>query len=385
VTLSSNNASLTVPASVTVPAGSVTVAFAASTASVKADQSVAITASANSITQSASVSLIAPVQLTSLSCNPASVPNGSSATCTVTLTKAAPAGGAAVALSGGNAVLSIPAGVTIASGATSATFAASASATTTQTLPLTASWNGVFVPFTITALAPKPVLSILGNPSEVTAMTNGATVTPTIAPAGLTGTVVVNGGGSVTFAPDQNGNGVYFLGCCTNTNNAYYKFTGTAVGSIFNFTTGQMAFSLKSRADMAQRATAASYRSVVDVRDGNPSNHLVGFTTQVSSGNLIFFYSVGGQTQYYYVPKGTENTLFGNGVTMQVAITWAGSTLDLYLNGTLVKSTRYTPPTPNWTNASVFDLGAYEYQAFGGYDSCDDIIGEFTVGPVTQN
>jgi len=75
----------------------------------------------------------------------------------------------------------------------------------------------------------------------------------------------------------------------------------------------------------------------------------------------------------------------GNGVTMQVAITWAGSTLDLYLNGTLVKSTRYTPPTPNWTNASVFDLGAYEYQAFGGYDSCDDIIGEFTVGPVTQN
>ena len=386
VTLSSNNASLTVPASVIVPAGSVTVVFPANTASVRADQSAAITASANAITQSASVLLVAPVQLTSLSCNPASVPNGSSATCTVALAKAAPAGGALVALSGGNAALSIPASVTVAPGATSATFVASGSATTTQTVPLTASWNGVLVSFTVTALAPQPVLSILGNPSELTGVTNGATVTPTIAPArSLTGNrKSPTGGGSVNFAPDQNGNGVYFQSCCTNASNAYYKFTGTAVGSIFNFTTGQVA-SCKSSSDMAQRATAASYRSVVDVRDGNPSNHLVSFTTQVSAGNLIFFYSVGGQTQYYYVPKGTENTLFGNGVTMQVAVTWAGSTLHLYLNGTLVKSTPYTPPTPNWTSASVFDLGAYEYQAFGGYDSCDDIIGEFTVGPVTQN
>jgi hypothetical protein len=46
-----------------------------------------------------------------------------------------------------------------------------------------------------------------------------------------------------------------------------------------------------------------------------------------------------------------------------------------------VKSISYTPPTPNWTSAAVFDLGAYEYATFGGYNVCDDIIDEFTVLP----
>src|ERR1035438_7332251 len=91
-------------------------------------------------------------------------------------------------------------------------------------------------------------------------------VTPTVAPAGLTGTVIAKGGGSVNFAPDQSGNGVYFLNCCSNAANAYYKFTGAAVGSIFNFSQGQISFSLTSRSSMAQRALASSYRSVLDVR-----------------------------------------------------------------------------------------------------------------------
>ena len=48
----------------------------------------------------------------------------------------------------------------------------------------------------------------------------------------------------------------------------------------------------------------------------------------------------------------------------------------------LVQSGFYTKPSPNWTAASVFDLGAQEYFNYGGYSSCDDIIDEFTVtGP----
>jgi uncharacterized protein (TIGR03437 family) len=39
-------------------------------------------------------------------------------------------------------------------------------------------------------------------------------------------------------------------------------------------------------------------------------------------------------------------------------------------------------PTPNWSAASNFDVGAYEYLTFGGYDASDDIIDELTVtGP----
>jgi hypothetical protein len=383
VTLSSSNPNLTVPAQVTVAPGSLTAVFSANAASITADQPAVVTASANGGSQSTSVMLSAPAQLTGLSCLPAKVASGNSATCTATLSKAVFAD-AVMALSGGNAVLSIPANVTAVAGASTAIFTATASGTTTQTVALTASWNGITVPFSITVAPPPPTFSILGSPAELQGVANGAIITPTYAPAGLTGTVVANGIGSVNFAPNQNGNGVYFQGCCQNNNNAYYKFTGAAVGNIFNFTQGQMAFSLTSRSAMAVRAQASSYRSVVNVRDGNPANHLVSFTTQVVAGNLVFYYNVGSQIQYYYVPRGTENALFGAGVTLQVALTWTGNTLNLYLNGTLVKSSPYTAPTGNWTAASVLDLGAQEYLTYGGYDSCDDVIAEFAIGPVVQ-
>ena len=74
----------------------------------------------------------------------------------------------------------------------------------------------------------------------------------------------------MNFAPAQTGNGVYFLNCCTNTNNAYYKFTGAPVGSIFNVNQGQISFYLKSRFSFAQRqSSATSPRYAFDVRDGN--------------------------------------------------------------------------------------------------------------------
>lgn len=270
----------------------------------------------------------------------------------------------------------------LAAAITAADIATAGTAQITVSNPVTS--GGTSAPFAMSITAALS-FSLLGRPSEVTGVANGSTVNPTTAPSGLTGRVVASGSGTVNFAPDSNGNGVYFLSCCHNNNNAYYEFTGTAVGNIFNFSQGQISISLKSRANLAQRALYSAYRSVLDVRDGNPSNHLVYFTTQVVQGSLVFFYTVNGVNQYYYVPKGTEDTLFGSGVTMQVTITWSKGSLNLFLNGTIVKSSSYTPPTPNWTSASVFDVGAYEYLAYGGYDSCDDIIAELSVGPVTQH
>jgi hypothetical protein len=64
------------------------------------------------------------VTLSTLSLNPATVIGGNSSQGTVTLTGAAPSGGAVVTLSSSNAaVAGVPASVTIAGGATSATFA----------------------------------------------------------------------------------------------------------------------------------------------------------------------------------------------------------------------------------------------------------------------
>ena len=143
-------------------------------------------------------------------------------------------------------------------------------------------------------------------------MTNGSIVTPAVAPPGFTGKVVVNGGGSVNFAPAQSGNGVYFLQCCGNLTNAYYKFTGTTVGSIFNVSQGQISFYLKSRQSFAQRlASETSFRQVFDVRDAN--THLFQFNTQAIYGYLLFSYTLAGASTYYIPPPGTEEALFGNG------------------------------------------------------------------------
>src|SRR6185503_13591530 len=114
-----------------------------------------------------------------------------------------------------------------------------------------------------------------------------------------------------------------------------------------------------------------------DVRDG--TGHLFTFLTQIAFGHLEFEYTVGGAVQYYFVPPGTEDSLFGSGVTLKVNGKWDGTTAKLYLNDGLVKSAPYTKRAPNWTASSNFNVGAYEYLTYGGYDSSDDIIDEFTV------
>jgi hypothetical protein len=222
--------------------------------------------------------------------------------------------------------------------------------------------------------SPPPLLQIHGDATEVT----GATITPSIAPSGLTGKVVVNSGGSVNYASAESGNGVYFQNCCGNTNNAYYHFTGPGVGTAFNVNQGQITFYLKSQYSFANRkANAAQPRYAFDVRDGN-GNHMFYFLTRVTNGLLYFTYVIAGTGQYYWVPQGTEDSIYGNEVILQVTMSWNNGVANLYLNGRLVKSTTYTTPTANWSAASVFDLGAYEYQTFGGYNVSDDVINEFT-------
>jgi hypothetical protein len=241
--------------------------------------------------------------------------------------------------------------------------------------------------FTFTTAAvsggPQPVLQLHADATEVSGIIKGSIVTPGTAPSGFTGTVAVKGTGSVNFTPAQVGSGVYFLNCCDNTNVAYYKFAGATVGSVFNVNQGQISFYLKSRYSFAQRQTsAASSRFAFDVRDNDVNNHLFYFLTQAGSGGyLTFSYKVGGAAQYYYVAKGTEDTLFGNGVVLKVTMSWDGAVSKLYFNDGLVQSSSYTKPVPNWTGASNFDLGAYEYAMSGGFNVSDDVIDEFTVSP----
>jgi len=103
----------------------------------------------------------APASLSALTLSPSSVTGGNSSQGTVTLTAAAPSGGAVVALSSGNTnAATVPASVTVPAGATSASFAVTTRAVTASTaVGITASYNGVARAATLTvnpASAPPP-------------------------------------------------------------------------------------------------------------------------------------------------------------------------------------------------------------------------------------
>src|SRR5262249_4907630 len=317
------------------------------------------------------------VALYSGSCTPASLNSGVISTCPVALSQAASSGNAAITLLSSTQALTVPATVTVAAGSSSATFTATAGTiSTAQTAVLTATLSGASQTASITLVSSQsaggsaaeyPITPATTLPqmhaaaTQVNGVTNTTSMARRIAPSGLAGTVVVNGNGSVNYAAGDVGNGVYFKNCCSNTNDAYYHFTGTGVGTAFNVSQGQIKFSLRSRYSFAQRASgAAAPRYAFDVRDGN-GRHLFYFTTQVNSGVLSFSYLAAGTGASYYVPPGTEDILFGNGVILKVTILWQNGVARLYLNNNIAQSATSTLPTPNWSGASVFDLGAFEY------------------------
>jgi hypothetical protein len=199
VALSSNNtAAATVPSSVTVVAGATSATFTVSTSAVAASTAVTISAAYGGVTRSASITVVpapppAPT-LSSLTLNPTSVIGGTqSSTGTVTLSGAAPAGGAQVALSSNNtAAATVPSSVTVVAGATSATFTVSTRAVTASTaVTISAAYGGVTRTASITVVpAPPPpatLSSLTLNPTSVIGGLQTSTGTVTLsapAPAG---------------------------------------------------------------------------------------------------------------------------------------------------------------------------------------------------------
>jgi hypothetical protein len=127
---------------------------------------------------------------------------------------------------------------------------------------------------------------------------------------------------------------------------------------------GKISFYLKSQYSLAQRmASAGAARSAFDVRDGNGS-HLLSFLRKLPIGTSNSAMRPAARPLNYAVPVGMEDALFGNGVILQVTLSWGVSGANRYLNNILVKSVPYTAPSPNRTAASKFDLGAFECLTF---------------------
>ncbi len=178
VALSSNNSSLTVPASMTVLAGSTNAGFTATAAQVAANATAVVTATLSGASLTFPLTLVAPIGVSSLDCNPASVSGGASSSCTVTLTKAAPAGGAVVSLSSSNAAVKVPDAVSAAAGATTARFTANTMVVLARTAAtVSASLAGTTASTTLTVvgpLGPPPPVSG-GGLSDLTCSPNPVT------------------------------------------------------------------------------------------------------------------------------------------------------------------------------------------------------------------
>ena len=237
-----------VPASVTVPAGAATATFPITTQSVAADTAVTISgllrlSASTSMTVTASGAPPPPPPgpaLSTIAIAPASIVGGNVAQGTATLASAAPSGGAVVALSSSNtAVATVPASVTVAAGATSATFGvttASVSASTTVTIAGTFGGATKTAGLTVTPQSAPPPAGT-STLTVVAQGRGGETVLST--PSGIS--VKVGSTGSASFANGTsitlsvtNGRDAIWSGACSSGGNKRKTctFTLTAAASV---------------------------------------------------------------------------------------------------------------------------------------------------------
>jgi hypothetical protein len=252
VALTSTNAALSVPASVTIAAGATSATFSATTAAIGSNQSATLTAAYNSSSANATISLSASVLVSSLVCNSISLGPLSSSTCTITLTQAAPTGGAAVTLTNTNATLTVPASVTVQAGATSATFTiVTAAIGSNQSATITAAYNSSSANVTIGLASSVTVSSLACNPGTLgQSAVSVCTVTlASAAPAGGTSVTLASNNSALT-APSS-------LTVATGAISATFSATAAA-----NIASNQNAILTASVGNSSQTATISLVASV---------------------------------------------------------------------------------------------------------------------------
>ena len=141
-----------------------------------------------------------------ISANPATVTGGAPSSGTVTLSAAAPSGGAVVSLSSASNAVAVPPTVTVAQGATTATFGITTSAVSTSTLAtLSATYGGVTRTTTFT-VNPATTAALSGVSASPSSVVGGAAVTGTVtltaaAPAGGTTVSLSSNNAALSVAP----------------------------------------------------------------------------------------------------------------------------------------------------------------------------------------
>jgi hypothetical protein len=178
------------------------------------------------------VATMGPSALSAVSVSPTNVTGGTSAQGTVTLTAAASSGGAVVSLSSSNTgAAGVPASVTVAAGATSATFTATTSSVGASTpVTITAAYTGVTRTAILTVNPPSQAATLTvtatGRSGErVTSSPAGISV-----PVGSTGSAPFTAGTSITLSV-SNGRDAVWSGACSSGSNRTRTCTFTLNGN----------------------------------------------------------------------------------------------------------------------------------------------------------
>jgi hypothetical protein len=236
VTLTSSNGALaSVPASVTVAAGATSATFAITTSAVTTASAATISGAYGGATRTATLTVnpvAAAPSLSGVTVSPSSVTGGSSSTGTVTLTSAAPTGGAVVTLSDNSTAATVPTSVTVLAGATSATFTVTTSTVTASTpVTITGSLDGATRTATLTVnpagAAVTLTVTASGRSGErVTSNPAGINVA-----VGSTGSASFTGGTAITLSV-SNGRDAIWSGACSSGGNKTRTCTFTISGNV---------------------------------------------------------------------------------------------------------------------------------------------------------
>lgn len=240
----------------------------------------------------------------------------------------------------------------------------------------------------LAAISPEPAstrrttFALEFSRANVVQVANGAEVMPAIKPADLTGRLVMRGTGTPVFKPS--GTGVSFTRSGQqNGNTSFYNFTGTGLGEMFEYRVpGQVEVAVESKYSFAERralpATEGNryiYRFAFHASEGE------GYTVArvgwgVQDDYLAFYATFFNSGYTYFVPRGTEEALFGNGVTVRIRVSWDGAGRGvLYVNDNQVAAFNYPMVNPKWDEKSVMSLGASNATDYGGgFWACDDFL-----------
>ena len=187
ISLASNNSWLTVPRSVTVPAGATTASFSATAAvSIGSNQSATVTATLGNSSRTTTISLLAQTQVSGVVCNPTGVSSGAATTCSVTLSQAISTG-STISLASNSTLLSIPATLNIPAGSTTGNVTATAGTITSNSQALVTATLGASSQNTAVSLLSAPSLSSLSCAPRKIAVgsTSSCTVSLTTSAGGL--------------------------------------------------------------------------------------------------------------------------------------------------------------------------------------------------------